>query len=113
MVVYVQAVDLIGYQLAGENANEKNLITGTRYLNVVSMLLMENEVADYVRETNNHVMYRVTPIFEGDNLVANGVLMEGYSVEDAGSGVCFNVYCYNAQPGVTIDYKTGESKLQK
>lgn len=104
---------LIGYQLAGENANEKNLITGTRYLNVVGMLLMENEVADYVRETNNHVMYRVTPIFEGDNLVANGVLMEGYSVEDAGSGVCFNVYCYNAQPGVTIDYKTGESKLQK
>lgn len=104
---------LIGYQLSGENANEKNLITGTRYLNVVGMLLMENEVADYVRETNNHVMYRVTPIFEGDNLVANGVLMEGYSVEDAGLGVCFNVYCYNAQPGVTIDYKTGESKLQK
>ena len=104
---------LIGYQLSGENANEKNLITGTRYLNIVGMLLKENEVADYVKETNNHVMYRVTPIFEGDNLVANGVLMEGYSVEDRGEGVCFNVYCYNAQPGVTIDYKTGESELAK
>lgn len=104
---------LIGYQLAGENANEKNLITGTRYLNVVGMLPYENEVADYVNKTDNHVMYRVTPIYEGDNLVANGVLMEGYSVEDRGQGVCFNIYCYNAQPGVTIDYKTGDSKLEK
>ena len=89
---------LIGYQLTGENANERNLITGTRYLNVDGMLPFENMVADYVKETNNHVMYRVTPIFSGSELVARGVLMEGYSVEDSGAGIEFNVYCYNAQP---------------
>ncbi len=102
---------LIGFQLTGENANEKNLITGTRYMNVEGMLPFENLVADYVKETNNHVLYRVTPIFEGDNLVASGVLMEGYSVEDSGEGVTFCVYAYNVQPGVTIDYATGESAL--
>ena len=102
---------LIGYQLAGENANEKNLITGTRYLNVEGMLDFENEVADYVEETDNHVLYRVTPIFEGDNLLASGVQIEAYSVEDSGEGICFNVYCYNAQPGVTINYETGDSEL--
>ena len=101
---------LIGYQLTGENANERNLITGTRYLNVDGMLPFENMVADYVKETNNHVMYRVTPIFSGSELVARGVLMEGYSVEDSGAGIEFNVYCYNAQPGVSITYKTGDSK---
>ena len=101
---------LIGFQLAGENANKKNLITGTRYLNIEGMLPFENLVADYVQETENHVLYRVTPIFEGDNLVAHGVLMEGYSVEDEGEGVCFCVYAYNAQPGITIDYATGESR---
>lgn len=100
---------LIGYQLAGENDNEKNLITGTRYLNVEGMLPFENMVADYVEETDNHVLYRVTPIFEGDNLVASGVLMEAKSVEDDGDGVLFCVYCYNIQPGITIDYTTGES----
>jgi DNA-entry nuclease len=100
---------LIGYQLAGENANEKNLITGTRYLNVVGMLPFEDEVDDYVDSTGNHVLYRVTPIFEGDNLVASGVQMEAWSVEDEGSGVCFNVYCYNVQPGIEIDYATGDS----
>ncbi|SEA93146.1 DNA-entry nuclease [Pseudobutyrivibrio sp. ACV-2] len=102
---------LIGYQLSGENANEKNLITGTRYLNVQGMLPFENEVADYVENTGNHVLYRVTPIFEGDNLVASGVLMEAYSVEDQGRGVMFNVYCYNAQPGIAIDYASGNSEL--
>lgn len=102
---------LIGFQLAGENANEKNLITGTRYLNVVGMLPFENEVADYVRETNQHVLYRVTPIFTDDNLVADGVLMEAYSVEDSGMGVSFCVFVYNVQPGIEIDYKTGESRL--
>lgn len=101
---------LIGYQLAGENANEKNLITGTRYLNVKGMLPFENQVDAYVEETNHHVLYRVTPIFEGNNLVASGVEMEGYSVEDKGEGVCFHVYVYNCQPGITIDYATGESK---
>lgn len=100
---------LIGYQLTGENANEENLITGTRYLNVEGMLPFENMVADYVQETGNHVLYRVTPIFEGDNLVASGVQMEAMSVEDQGEDVCFNVYVYNVQPGVTIDYATGES----
>lgn len=100
---------LIGYQLAGENANEKNLITGTRYLNVTGMLPFENMVDDYVEETGNHVLYRVTPIYSGTNLVANGVQMEALSVEDQGSGICFNVYVYNVQPGVTIDYATGES----
>ena len=101
---------LIGYQLSGENANEENLITGTRYLNVDGMLPFENEVADYVEDTENHVMYRVTPVFEGDNLVASGVLMEAYSVEDDGAGVSFCVYCYNVQPGIEIDYETGESE---
>ncbi len=100
---------LIGYQLSGENANEKNLITGTRYLNVEGMLPFENMVAEYVEETNNHVLYRVTPIFEGDNLLASGVLIEAKSVEDNGKGIQFNVYCYNIQPGIEINYKTGES----
>ena len=102
---------LIGYQLAGENANEKNLITGTRYLNVEGMLPFENMVCSYVTETQNHVLYRVTPIFEGDNLVASGVEMEGWSVEDNGSGICFHVYCYNVQPGIEIDYADGESRI--
>jgi len=100
---------LIGYQLSGENANEKNLITGTRYLNVKGMLPFENMVAEYVEGTNNHVLYRVTPIFEGDNLLASGVLIEAKSVEDNGKGIQINVYCYNVQPGIEIDYKTGES----
>lgn len=102
---------LIGYQLAGENANEKNLITGTRYFNVEGMLPFENLVADYVKETDHHVLYRVTPIFEGKELVARGVQMEALSVEDNGDGVCFNVFVYNVQPGVTIDYATGVSML--
>ena len=102
---------LIGYQLTAENANQQNLITGTRYLNVDGMLPFENMVADYVIETDNHVLYRVTPIFTGDNLVADGVLMEGYSVEDEGEGICFCVYAYNVQPGITIDYATGDSWL--
>ena len=101
---------LIGYQLSGENANEKNLITGTRYLNVTGMLPFEDEVADYVKQNHAHVRYRVTPIFEGDNLVASGVQMEAKSVEDNGTGVCYNVYVYNVQPGITIDYATGESQ---
>ena len=104
---------LIGWQLAAENANPKNLITGTRYLNVDGMLLFENKVADYIKKnTNNHVLYRVTPIFKGANLVASGVQMEAYSVEDDGDGVKFNIYVYNVQPGIEIDYKTGESKLE-
>lgn len=102
---------LIGFQLTGENANECNLITGTRYLNVEGMLPFENMVADYVKETGNHVLYRVTPIFDGAELVARGVQMEAKSVEDNGEGICFNVFAYNNQPGVTIDYATGESKL--
>lgn len=102
---------LIGYQLSGENANEKNLITGTRYLNVQGMLPFENMVADYVKETNNHVLYRVTPIFEGDNLVASGVLMEAESVEDNGEDILFCVYVYNVQPNIIIDYATGQSSL--
>lgn len=100
---------LIGYQLTGENANIKNLITGTRYLNVEGMLPFENMVADYVKETDNHVLYRVTPIFERDNLLVSGVQMEAKSVEDNGVGISFNVYCYNVQPDIVIDYKTGES----
>ena len=103
---------LIGYQLTGENANEENLITGTRYLNVEGMLPFENMVADYVQETENHVLYRVTPIYEGSDLVTRGVQMEALSVEDRGAGICFNVYVYNVQPGVTIDYATGESWLE-
>ena len=102
---------LIGFQLTGENANEENLITGTRYLNVEGMLPFENMVADYVKETGNHVLYRVTPVFSGSELVARGVEMEALSVEDGGEGVCFHVYCYNNQPGVEIDYATGESWL--
>lgn len=104
---------LIGYQLAGENANEKNLITGTRYLNVEGMLPFEEQVAEYVKETGNHVLYRVTPVYQGDNLVAEGVRMEGYSVEDQGEGISFHVFVYNVQPGVEIDYRTGDSSLEE
>ncbi len=100
---------ILGFQLTGENANERNLITGTRSMNVDGMLLFENMVADYVQETGNHVYMRVTPIFEGNNLLATGVLMEAKSVEDDGEGVLYNVFCYNVQDGVTIDYATGES----
>ena len=100
---------LIGYQLAGENANKQNLITGTRYMNVTGMLPFENMVDDYVEDTENHVLYRVTPVFDGDNLVASGVQMEAFSVEDEGEGVCFNVFVYNVQPGIVINYATGES----
>lgn len=103
---------LIGYQLAGENANPKNLITGTRYLNVEGMLPFENLVADYVNNTGNHVLYRVTPMFSSSNLVANGVLIEAKSVEDNGGGILFNVYCYNVQPGVGINYENGDSWLE-
>lgn len=100
---------LIGYQLTSENANEKNLITGTRYMNIEGMLPFENMVADYVKETENHALYRVTPIFDGDNLLADGVLMEAYSVEDKGESICYNVFCYNVQPGIIIDYTDGSS----
>lgn len=103
---------LIGYQLTAENANKQNLITGTRYLNVTGMLPFENMVADYIHETGNHVLYRVTPMFDGTELVARGVLMEAWSVEDNGEGICFNVYCYNVQPGVVIDYATGDSRAE-
>lgn len=103
---------LIGYQLSGENANEKNLITGTRYMNTEGMLPFENQVADYVQETGNHVLYRVTPVFEGNHLVADGVLMEAMSVEDRGLDIEFNVFVYNVQPGVKIDYATGNSQLE-
>jgi DNA-entry nuclease len=102
---------LIAFQLAGENANVKNLITGTRYMNTEGMLPFEDMVADYVRETGNHVMYRVTPIYEGTNLVASGVQMEAQSVEDEGEGVSFHVFVYNVQPGIEINYATGECKL--
>ncbi len=102
---------LIGYQLTGENANKQNLITGTRYMNVEGMLPFENMVADYVKETGNHVLYRVTPIYDGANLVANGVLIEAKSVEDNGEGIQFCVYVYNNQPGIIIDYRNGDSKL--
>ncbi len=101
---------LLGFQLTGENANEKNLITGTRYMNVEGMLPFENMVADYVKQTGNHVLLRVIPIYDGDNLLADGVTMEAYSVEDKGEGICFNVFCYNVQPGVEINYLTGESR---
>ena len=103
---------LIGFQLTGENANERNLITGTRYMNVDGMLPFEDEVADYVKETDNHVMYRVTPIFENENLVASGVQMEAESVEDGGKGIKFNVYVYNIQPDIIIDYKTGDNRAE-
>lgn len=101
---------LIGYQLTAENANERNLITGTRYLNVEGMLPFENEVARYVESTGNSVLYRVTPVFVGDELVARGVQMEAESVEDGGTGVSFNVFCHNVQPGIQIDYQTGQSR---
>ena len=104
---------LIGHQLTGEDANWMNLITGTRYMNVDGMLPFENMIADYVKETGNHVLYRVTPIFDGSNLVASGVQMEALSVEDNGAGVSYNVYCYNVQPGVVIDYATGENWLDE
>ncbi len=103
---------LIGYQLTGENANIKNLITCTRHMNTVSMLPFENKVAFYIKETNNHVLYRVTPVYNSDNLVADGVIMEAYSVEDNGSGVMFNVFVYNIQDGINIDYKTGDASLK-
>lgn len=104
---------LIGFQLTGENANECNLITGTRFMNVQGMLPFENMIADYVKETGNHVLYRVTPIYDGTNLVARGVQLEALSMEDQGDGICFNVYVYNNQPGVIIDYATGESWLDQ
>ena len=104
---------LIGYQLTGENANEKNLITCTRYMNTEGMLEFENKVAEYIKETENHVLYRVTPIYEGNNLLAKGVIMEAYSVEDKGNGIEFNVFVYNVQEGIEIDYATGESKLKE
>ncbi len=100
---------LIGYQLAGENANELNLITGTRYMNVEGMLPFENLVADYIKETGHHVLYRITPVFEGNNLVASGVVMEARSVED--DGISFNVFVYNVQPGIIINYADGSSRL--
>lgn len=102
---------LIGYQLTAENANKQNLITGTRYLNVDGMLPFENQVAEYVKQENGHVLYRVTPIFKENNLVANGVQMEAKSVEDKGEKVKFNVYAYNVQPNIKIDYLTGNSEL--
>ncbi len=102
---------LIGFQLTGENANKRNLITGTRYLNVEGMLPYENRVADYIKRTGNHVVYRITPVFWDDNLLADGVLMEGYSVEDGGRGISFCVYCYNVQPGIFLNYQTGENAL--
>lgn len=102
---------LIGYQLTGENANKSNLITGTRYLNMEGMLPFENMIAGYVKETGNHVIYRVTPVYDGVNRLAHGVIMEAYSVEDEGEGICFNVFAYNVQPGITINYATGESYL--
>ncbi|MCI9480598.1 MAG: DNA-entry nuclease [Lachnospiraceae bacterium] len=104
---------LVGYQLSGENANEKNLITGTRYLNVQGMLPFENMTADYVKETGNHVLYRVTPVFDEDDLLAYGVLLEGWSVEDEGDGICFNVFVYNVQPDIVIDYATGNSQMDE
>ena len=104
---------LIGFQLTGESTNRENLITGTQFMNIEGMLPFENEIANYVKQTENHVMFRVTPIFTKDNLVANGVLMEAWSVEDNGNGVCFNVYVYNCQPGVEIEYATGETHPKK
>ncbi len=102
---------LIAYCLTAENANEKNLITGTRYLNTEGMLPFEEKVAKYLDQYDHHVLYRVTPDFQGNDLLAKGVLIEAYSIEDQGQGICFCVYCYNVQPGVTIDYTTGESRL--
>ena len=104
---------LIGYQLTGENANEKNLITCTRQMNTKGMLDFENKVADYIKSTNNHVLYRVTPVYKDDNLLATGVIIEAKSVEDNCEGILFNVFVYNIQNGIEIDYKTGESSLKK
>ncbi len=104
---------LIGWQLSAENANRKNLITGTRYFNVEGMLTFENMVADYIKETDNHVAYRVTPVFEGDNLLCKGVQIEAYSIEDRGDGISFNIFCYNVQPDININYKTGDSTAVK
>ena len=104
---------LIGYQLTGENANEKNLITCTRQMNTKGMLDFENKVADYIKSTSNHVLYRVTPVYKNDNLLATGVIIEAKSVEDNGEGILFNVFVYNIQNGIEIDYKTGESSLKK
>ncbi|NDO18882.1 hypothetical protein FMM68_04345 [Lachnospiraceae bacterium MD329] len=104
---------LIGFQLSGENANKQNLITGTRYLNVEGMLPFENRVAEYIRKTGNHILYRVSPVFRDNNLLADGVQIEALSVEDDGKGICFNVFCYNVQPGVEIDYKNGNNKKIK
>ncbi len=103
---------LIGYQLTGENANECNLITGTRYMNVDGMLPFENMVADYIKETGNHVIYEVTPVFKEENLIADGVHMQAYSVEDNGDGICFNVFVYNVQPNVEINYEDGSNRLK-
>ena len=102
-----------GNELSGEDANNRNLITGTRYMNTEGMLPFENMVADYIKETGNHVMYRVTPLYKGNNLLAHGVQMEAYSIEDNGKGVCFNVYIYNVQPGIKIDYVTGNSSKEQ
>lgn len=102
---------LIAFCLAGENANEKNLITGTDHMNKKGMLPFENMVAAYIDKSDNHVLYRVTPVYQGDNLIADGVIMEAYSVEDSGKGICFNIFVYNIQPGVEIDYATGDSWL--
>ncbi len=104
---------LIAYSLAGENANKLNLITGTRYLNIEGMQPFEIQVADYARYTGNHVLYRVTPVYRGNNLIADGVRMEAWSVEDEGEGVCFNIFCYNVQPGIRINYLTGESEAEE
>ena len=103
---------LIAYQLTGENANERNLITGTRYMNVDGILPFEDMTGDYIRETGNHVLYEVTPIFSGNNLLADGVHMQARSIEDDGDGICFNVFVYNVQPGIEIDYATGRNKLK-
>lgn len=100
---------LIGFQLTGENANDRNLITGTRFLNIEGMLVFENMIDDYVEETDNHVLYRVTPVYDGENLLCSGIQLEAWSVEDNGEGICFNVYSYNAQPGVEINYATGDN----
>lgn len=109
----VNRCHLIAYELSGVNAEERNLITGTRYLNVSGMLPYENKTADYIRSSGYHVLYRVTPVYEGDNLVASGVLMEAESIEDEGAGLSFCVYCYNVQPGVVIDYSDGSSHLEE
>lgn len=103
---------LIGYQLTGENANENNLITCTRNTNTSTMLDMENKVTEYIKKTNNHVLYRVRAIYDGDNLLASGIQMEALSIEDNGKGIKFNIYIYNVQPGIKIDYKTGDSELE-